>query len=79
MLFAFIGAAVGLETRRGARSWGALLSATVVFGYYVILTFSEFLAREHWLPSVIAPWIVNLLFAITAAALFVRADRIRDF
>ena len=77
LLFAFVGAPLGLERRRGARSWGALACVVLVFGYYAFLTFGEFLALAHRVPAVVALWLPNAVFAAVAAGLFYRASRMR--
>ena len=43
ILFALVGVPLGLRRARGARSWGALLCIAVVFGYYAILSLSQYL------------------------------------
>jgi len=78
LLFAFVGGLLGLERRRGTRSWGTLICVALVFGYYVMLIFSEFLAMKRILPANIALWIANAMFALTAVFLFVRGNRVRS-
>jgi lipopolysaccharide export system permease protein len=77
LLFSFVGGFLGLERRRGARSWGTLICVALVFGYYVTLTFSEYLAMHRILPANIALWTANATFALAAVFLFVRASRVR--
>jgi lipopolysaccharide export system permease protein len=78
LLFAFAGGLLGIERRRGARSWGTLICVTLVFGYYVILTFSEYLAMHRVLPASIALWIANATYALVVVFLFVRMNRVRS-
>jgi lipopolysaccharide export system permease protein len=77
LLFAFVGGLLGLERRRGVRSWGAMICVALVFGYYVMLTFSEYLALHRVLPANIALWIANATFALAAVFLFARASRMQ--
>jgi lipopolysaccharide export LptBFGC system permease protein LptF len=51
---------------------------TLVFGYYVILTFSEYLAMHRVLPASIALWIANATYALVVVFLFVRMNRVRS-
>jgi lipopolysaccharide export system permease protein len=78
LLFAFVGGFLGLERRRGTRSWGALICVALVFGYYVMLTFSEYLAMHRILPASIALWTANATFTLAAVFLFMRANRMRS-
>ncbi len=73
LLFALVGVPLGLRRARGARSWGALLCIAVVFGYYALLSFSQFLGGGGVLSPVMALWLPNLVFAALAAILLQRA------
>lgn len=72
-LFALVGVPLGLRRARGARSWGALLCIAVVFGYYTLLSFFQYLGRDDVLPPILALWLPNLVFAAGAAVLLLRA------
>ncbi len=76
LLFAFVGGLLGLERRHGTRSWGTMICVVLVFGYYVMLTLSEYLAMQRVLPANIALWTANATFALLAVFLFVRANRV---
>jgi lipopolysaccharide export system permease protein len=76
-LFAFVGAPLGLEPRRGARSWGVMVCVAVVFVYYAFMTFGEFLAMQRVLSAVAALWLPNALFAAAAVILLARARRVQ--
>ena len=54
LLFALVGVPLGLRRARGARSWGALLCIAVVFGYYTLLSVSQFLGGDGVIPPVAA-------------------------
>lgn len=77
LLFAFVGSTLGLEPRRGSRSWGALQCVALVFVYYAVMTLGEFLAAQRLLPAAAALWAPNALFAVAAVALLDRARRVR--
>lgn len=73
LLFALVGVPLGLRRARGARSWGALLCIAVVFGYYTLLSLSQFLGGDGVIPPVAALWLPNLAFAALAVFLLLRA------
>lgn len=73
ILFALVGVPLGLRRARGARSWGALLCIAVVFGYYAILSLSQYLGGAGLLSPLAALWLPNLAFAVLAAVLLFRA------
>ena len=54
-----------------------MICVLLVFGYYVMLTLSEYLAMQRVLPANIALWTANATFALLAVFLFVRANRLR--
>jgi LPS export ABC transporter permease LptF len=72
LLFGLVGVPIAMRRKRGARSFGALLCALIAFAYYLMLSFSEFMAREGWLPAAPAVWIPNALFAALAWWLLAR-------
>ena len=75
IIFALLGIPLGLRRSRGARSWGLLLCAVVVFGYYSLLSFSQEIARAQWVPVPVALWLPNGLIAAAAAVLLLRERR----
>jgi len=77
-LFAFAGVPLGIRRSRGARSWGALVCAGVVFAYYVALSLGEELVESGSLPALAGLWLPNLLLAAIAAWLL-RRTRTAEF
>lgn len=75
VLFALVGLPLGLQRSRGARSYGALLCAGLVFGYYTLLSTGVYLAEQNQLPAWFGLWMPNVSFAIVAAILLSRARR----
>jgi lipopolysaccharide export system permease protein len=73
ILFALVGVPLGLRRTRGARSWGVLLCIGVVFGYYAVLSLSQFLGAGGVIPPVAALWLPNAAFAALAVVLLRRA------
>ena len=47
----------------------------LAFAYYSLLSFSQEVARDQWLPASLALWVPNLLTAVAAAVLLLRARR----
>jgi len=76
-IFAFVGAPLGLSRRPGARSWATLLCVALVFSYYAMMTFSEFLAVRRMLPALVALWVPNVVFGAAAVFLLHRSRQVR--
>jgi LPS export ABC transporter permease LptF len=64
-----------LRRTRSARSWGTLVSACLVFGYYALLSFCALLAREGWVGAGPAVWAPNLAFGLAGGGLLWVARR----
>lgn len=75
-LFALVGVPLALRVRRGARSWGAVLCALLALGYYLVLSVGRELAAGGVVPAALAMWAPNAVFALLAAALWRRRDRV---
>lgn len=73
-LFALVGVPLGMQRRRGARSYGVILCALLAFAYYALLSFCELLATESRFPPQIV-WLPNLVYTAVGAFLLVRARR----
>jgi lipopolysaccharide export system permease protein len=74
-LFALVGVPLGMQRKRGARSYGAILCALLAFGYYALVSFCESLATEKGFPPRLAAWLPNLAYAAVGTVLLVRARR----
>jgi lipopolysaccharide export system permease protein len=74
-LFALVGVPLGMQRKRGARSYGVILCALLAFGYYALVTFCESLANEKGFPPRLAAWLPNLAYAAVGTVLLVRARR----
>jgi lipopolysaccharide export system permease protein len=74
-LFALVGVPLGMQRKRGARSYGVILCALLAFGYYALESFCESLATEKGFPPRLAMWLPNLVFGVAGLALLVRARR----
>ncbi len=76
-IFAFVGAPLGLNSRRWTRSWSTFLCVALIFAYYAMMTFTEFLAVQRVLPALVALWVPNVLFAAAAVFLVTRTRQVR--
>jgi lipopolysaccharide export LptBFGC system permease protein LptF len=74
-LFAIVGVPLGMQRRRGARSYGVILCALLAFGYYALYSFCELLSIESGFPPEIV-WLPNVVYAVVGALLLVRARRV---
>jgi lipopolysaccharide export system permease protein len=74
-LFALVGVPLGMQRKRGARSYGVILCALLAFGYYALVSFCELLANEKGFPPRLAAWLPNLAYAAVGTVLLVRARR----
>jgi lipopolysaccharide export system permease protein len=75
LLFALIATPLGLRRTRGGRSWGALVCVGLVFVYYALLSFGEYLMESESAPPELAAWTPNLVFAALAIPLLWRSLR----
>jgi lipopolysaccharide export system permease protein len=74
-LFALVGVPLGMQRKRGARSYGVILCALLAFGYYALVSFCESLSTEKGFPPRLAAWLPNLAYAAVGTILLVRARR----
>ena len=74
-LFALVGVPLGMQRKRGARSYGVIVCALLAFGYYALVSFGESLATEKGFPPRLAAWLPNLIYAAVGTVLLVRARR----
>jgi len=73
-LFALVGVPLGMQRKRGARSWGVILCAVLAFGYYALQSFGELLAIESGFPPAIV-WMPNVIYGALGVVLLTRAHR----
>ncbi|MBI3941238.1 MAG: LPS export ABC transporter permease LptF [Acidobacteria bacterium] len=68
--FAFLGLALGVNTRRGGRAYGFLMGIVITFTYFVLFVSGSGLAKDGNLPVWLGVWGSNiLLYAGGLAAL----------
>lgn len=61
LLFALIGATVGIRNRRLKKSGGFVVSIVIAFLYYTILTVGKGLGDENVMPPLLAAWLPNII------------------
>ncbi len=74
-VFGVLGLALGLRNRRDGRSWGFVLSLSILFVYYVLIDVGESMANNGRLSPLLGMWAANLVLGGFAIILLVRAAR----
>jgi LPS export ABC transporter permease LptG/LPS export ABC transporter permease LptF len=72
LIFALLGAGLGLRVRKGGRGLGILLSFTVLLVYFLLLLFGEQLARAGTVHAAVGTWAANILTTVCALMLLLR-------
>lgn len=75
LVFALIGAPLGLQPNRSGSSIGLGLSIIVIFIYYVVLTMGGALGRSGTIPPIVGSWLPNIIFTLVGLGLSVKAAR----
>src|SRR5581483_6330705 len=75
MVFALIGAPLGLRRLRGGAAVGLGVSILIIFCYYVLWHGTTVLAENGQIPPALASWLANLVGLGVGGALVVRAAR----
>ncbi|NMB46095.1 MAG: YjgP/YjgQ family permease [Firmicutes bacterium] len=75
IVFALVGAPLGLQSHRSASSVGFGLSIIVIFIYYVIMTAGCALAQGGYLPPILGAWSQNIILGVMGIGLMRRAGR----
>ncbi|MEI6670086.1 MAG: LptF/LptG family permease [Acidobacteriota bacterium] len=66
LVFALMGVALGLTTRRDGKLAGFVLGIGVIFVYYLLLTTAQSAVKGKLLAAEIAPWVPNLVLGAVA-------------
>jgi len=75
LCFALVATPLALRRARGGRSWGALVCVGLVFGYYALMSFGEYLLESGSTPPQVAAWMPNAAFLLLAVPLLWRSQR----
>ncbi|MDH4101021.1 MAG: LPS export ABC transporter permease LptF [Nitrospirota bacterium] len=73
VVFALIGAPLGITSRRSGKVAGFATSIAVLIVYYIVESAGERLCTEGKLPAVVALWFPNVLFCAVGGYLLYRA------
>jgi LPS export ABC transporter permease LptG/LPS export ABC transporter permease LptF len=76
LVFALLGASLGLHVRKGGRGMGVLLSLLALLGYYLISLLGEQLARAGTVPTAPAVWLATFLACLYSLLLLLRRRRL---
>jgi LPS export ABC transporter permease LptG/LPS export ABC transporter permease LptF len=74
LLFAFLGATLGMRVRKGGRGIGLLLSLLAMLAYYLLVLVGEQLARAGTVAPLIGGWLASVVTLVCGIFLLV-ADR----
>lgn len=72
LVFAFLGAALGLRVRKGGRGIGLLLSVLAMLAYYLLTLASEQMARAGTIAPFWGGWLATTLTIASALVLLVK-------
>jgi lipopolysaccharide export system permease protein len=75
LVFALIGAPLGLRSHRTSSSIGLGISLLIIFGYYVVFHYLGMFGEGGNLPPVVAAWLPNILGGLLGIVLLLRANR----
>lgn len=75
IVFAGLGASLGIVNTRSGRSSGYVAGIGVVFVYYLLLTVSEAFGKEMGLPLLLAAWWPNIVMGIATLWVVQRTNR----
>ncbi len=71
VLLAVIGISFSLKTERSGGLAGSIFAGLIIgFSYWILFAFSMSLGRSGTLPPLLAAWLANLLFGLSALVLF---------
>ncbi len=72
LLFAFLGATLGLGVRKGGRGLGALLSVLVMLSYYLLTLAGEQMARAGTVSPFLGAWLSSFVTVLCGILLLAR-------
>ncbi len=76
LLFAFLGAALGMSVRKGGRGMGVLLSVLVMLLYYLLTLVGEQMARAGTVPPFVGGWLSSFVTVCCGFLLLARRWRL---
>lgn len=77
LVFVLTGAPLGIAGPRSGRLFGAAVSGSIAFSYYVFSSVLRSLGCNEILPPLVAAWTPNILFAAAGVFLMIRSEKVR--
>jgi len=75
IVFAFIGLPLGIQTRKGGKSGGFVISLIIIMLYYILITSGEALGDKGIIPPFLGMWAPNIILGIFGIYLCVRTAK----
>ncbi len=75
LVFALVGAPLGIQSHRSARSIGFGLSIVIIFVYYILMTMGSTLAQGGYIAPIIGAWGQNVVLLALGIFLIVTARK----
>jgi LPS export ABC transporter permease LptG/LPS export ABC transporter permease LptF len=78
LVFALIGLALGVNSRKDGKMASFVLGIAVIFVYYILMWTAASAAKAQFIPAWLARWVPNIVLAPVGLALLVWRDRFTD-
>ncbi|MBM7625101.1 LptF/LptG family permease [Sporohalobacter salinus] len=69
LIFILVGSALSIKNKN-SKGINILLTITIIFSYYLLLSLSRSLGRNEFFPPLVAAWLSNIIFIIFGIILF---------
>ncbi|HMD97820.1 MAG TPA: LptF/LptG family permease [Terriglobia bacterium] len=77
LVLALVGLPLGLDTRKGGKAVGMMLTILLVFAYYIIMAFGQTLSKQGRLHPGIGLWMANVVFAAAGIVMLAQLRKVR--
>jgi lipopolysaccharide export system permease protein len=74
VIFAILGASVGLKSQRNSSSTGLGLSLIVIIIYYLLISVGMYMGMTNLIPAIVAAWLPNLVIGTAGLYLLSRSS-----
>lgn len=75
LVFAMVGAPLGVRPQRAGKGVGFGLSILIIFSYWISLNIAAFFGKSGLMPPLVAMWVPNIAGLVAAAYLIRRVLR----
>jgi len=75
LILTIIGVALCTKKKRGGMGWNLAAGTALGFSYILFMQFSEMFVITDTLPAQVAVWMPNVLYAIIAVVLYIKAPK----